>query len=180
MLIKNPFRWYLAKKIGDFPACISTRHTHLRRNTFHLLWKWSLVVYFAFRVKNSLYLLWISQIFCNTFSWFLSLRLCLHLRHRSSNWRTISKRIVIKQDILFWDNTRSFAKSDRKEIQYNIFYNETQNRQIIIIIAKIDWFFGKNWLIYNSVNLYALSIGTFDYNFGNLRKLVLSTHWSYI
>ena len=143
MLIKNPLWWYLAKKIGDFPACISTCDTHLRRNTFHLLWKWSLVVYFAFRVKNSLYLLWISQIFCNTFSWFSSLRLCLHLRHRSSNWRTISKRIVIKQDILFWDNTRSFAKSDRKEIQYNIFYNETQNRQIIIIITKIDCFMEK-------------------------------------
>ena len=35
-------------------------------------------------------------------------------------------------------------------------------------------FFGKNWLTYNSVNMYALCIGTFDYDFGNLRKLVLS------
>ena len=31
--------------------------------------------------------------------------------------------------------------------------------------------------MYNSVNLYALCIGTFDYDFGNLRKLVLSEVW---
>ena len=34
--------------------------------------------------------------------------------------------------------------------------------------------------MYNSVNPYALCIGTFDYDFGNLRKLVLSIVWSQI
>ena len=31
-------------------------------------------------------------------------------------------------------------KVDRKEIQYSIERNETQNSQIAVIITKIDWF----------------------------------------
>ena len=67
-------------------------------------------------------------------------------------------------------------KGDRKEQEGNtvqcysrIFSDEKQNRQITILIAKINCFLGRNWFVYNSVNLYALCIGTFDYDFGNLR-----------
>ena len=65
-------------------------------------------------------------------------------------------------------------KSDRKETQYSIILQSTQNRQIAVIVTKVDFFYTKFDNTNNSVNLYVLYNGMFHSVPKNLPKPVLS------
>ena len=67
-------------------------------------------------------------------------KLCLHKRHRSIVAHYPKKEHLIISIFSFGITLTLLPKVDRKEIQYSIERNETQNSQIAVIITKIDWF----------------------------------------
>ena len=97
----------------------------------------SLDIFFTFKVNN-FFAVWKYEQFCVQF--LKEEKLCLHCSHRSFVAHYPKKEQLIISIFSFGITLTLLPKVDRKEIQYSIERNETQNSQIVVIITKIDWF----------------------------------------
>ena len=128
--------------LNKFPMLFLSQVTCLncwipQKNRHRMMRNCSLDIFFTFKVNN-FFAVWKYEQFCVQF--LKEEKLCLHCSHRSFVAHYPKKEQLIISIFSFGITLTLLPKVDRKEIQYSIERNETQNSQIAVIITKIDWF----------------------------------------